>query len=125
MPRGGARPNSGGRREGAGRPLGSQNERTRTIHQRLEAVREMFAKIVPDEQLIKAIWVRAIAGDAACLRLCAEYSWGKVREAADLKVEETVRGDVVYKCIIPRRPPRDWSPPAADPEKDASVPTRS
>ncbi len=60
----------------------------------------MFDEVVPDKSLMKAIWVQALKGDAACLRLCAEYKWGKVREAPDLNVEEPVRGDTVYECVI-------------------------
>ena len=69
-------------------------------------MRKKFAKIVTDEQLIKAIWVWALKGDSACLRLCAEYMWGKPREAADLNVEETVRGNVIYECVLPEGPAR-------------------
>ncbi len=126
MPRGGARPGTGGRRPGAGRPLGSQNERTKSIHTRLAEVGRKFAEIIGDERLIKAIWVWALKGDSACLRLCAEYMWGKIREAPDLDVEEPVRGDVIYRCEIAEpQPSTGWKAPADAPdEEEPDTPSR-
>ncbi len=119
MPRGGARRGTGGRRPGAGRPFGSQNARTKSIHTRLAEVGRKFAKIVGDEKLIKAIWIRALDGDSACLRLCAEYMWGKPREAADLNVEEPVRGEVIYRCTLPGSPSvTARETPADDPDEE-------
>src|SRR5258706_88840 len=99
MPRGGARPGTGGRRLGAGRPIGSQNARTKSIHARLEEVRQIFDEIVPDKSLIRAIWLRALKGDSASLRLCAEYKWGKVREAPDLTPEPVTDGRVFISTL--------------------------
>ncbi len=86
----------------------------------------MFDEIVPDKSLIRAIWMRALEGDSACLRLCAEYKWGKPREAPDLNVEEPVRGDTVYECVIAEpQSSTTWKTPADDPDdEDPDTPSR-
>ncbi len=59
----------------------------------------MFDEIVPDKSLIRAIWLRALKGDSACLRMCAEYKWGKVREAPELTPEPDTGGRVFITTL--------------------------
>jgi hypothetical protein len=94
---------NGGAREGAGKPPGTLDLRTKAFAVARQELSDLIRKKVDPGPLINVYHLRALNGDLRAAEFLFEYGWPKPKEMEEFDFQALFSGAVV-KCKFPDSP---------------------
>jgi len=94
---------NGGAREGAGKPPGTHDVRTKAFAILRQELSEVVRGIVDPKPIFQKHYLFALQGNIDSARICLEYGWPKPKEMEEFDFQGLFSGAVV-KCKFPDSP---------------------